>query len=459
MQESQNIEYKESWRDEYIKWICGFANAQGGVIYIGKNDEGKAVGVAHAKKLLEDIPNKARDILGIIPEVNLTSQVGKDVVEIRVEPSSFPISYKGEYHYRSGATKQQLKGNALTQFLLKKMGISWDASEVNNVELSALSEVAFQIFRDRAIQSKRMNAEDVNIPNDELLEKLNLFTDDGKLTKAGYLLFAKDTEKRVIGSYIKIGFFEGAEILYQDEVKGSLLEQAQKTVDLIFSKYLKAAISYEGVTRVETFPFAYGAIREAVYNAIVHRAYNCMNPTQIRVYADKIIISNDAALSEDWTAEKFMGKHKSVKYNPLIASVFFLAGFIESWGRGIEKMCNACTENGNLLPEFAVSSDDVTITFHANDAANSAALPLVLSESSDMVAISGDKVAISSDKNAHIILSYLEEHDVITNRIAQELLSLSPSGTRKVLARLVDKKILSAHGEKKSRFYKITEAQ
>ena len=35
MSESQNIEYKESWRDEYLKWVCGFANAQGGTIYIG----------------------------------------------------------------------------------------------------------------------------------------------------------------------------------------------------------------------------------------------------------------------------------------------------------------------------------------------------------------------------------------------------------------------------------------
>ena len=450
MSESQNTEYKESWRDEYLKWICGFANAQGGTIYIGKDDEGKSVGVAHAKNLLEEIPNKARDILGIIPEVNLLRQDDCDIIEIRVEPSSFPISYKGEYHYRSGATKQQLKGNALTQFLLKKTGVSWDASEVNNVELSALSEVAFQIFRDRAIQSKRMKAEDVNIPNAELLEKLNLFTDDGKLTKAGYLLFAKDTEKRVIGSYIKIGFFEGAEILYQDEVKGPLLEQAQKTVDLIFTKYLKAAITYEGVTRVETFPFAYGAIREAVYNAIVHRAYNCMNPTQIRVYADKIIISNDAALSEDWTAEKFMSKHKSVKYNPSIASVFFLAGFIESWGRGIEKMCNACRENGNPLPEFDVSFDDVTIIFRANASE---------SKSGDKVAISSDKVAITGDKNALLIYNYLQEHDFITSGVAQELLSLSPSGTRKVLSHLVDEKILTAYGEKKSRFYKLTEAR
>ena len=45
MAESQNIEWKESWRDEYLKWICGFANAQGGKIYIGTNDDGTVIGI------------------------------------------------------------------------------------------------------------------------------------------------------------------------------------------------------------------------------------------------------------------------------------------------------------------------------------------------------------------------------------------------------------------------------
>ncbi len=52
--ETQNIEYKESWRDDYLKWICGFANAQGGTLCIGKNDKGEVVGVEDAKRLLED---------------------------------------------------------------------------------------------------------------------------------------------------------------------------------------------------------------------------------------------------------------------------------------------------------------------------------------------------------------------------------------------------------------------
>ena len=58
MPESQNIEYKTIWKDEYLKWICGFANAQGGTIFIGKDDNGNVVGVNNAKKLLEYLPNK-----------------------------------------------------------------------------------------------------------------------------------------------------------------------------------------------------------------------------------------------------------------------------------------------------------------------------------------------------------------------------------------------------------------
>ena len=65
-QESHNIEYKSSWRDEYLKWICGFANAQGGKLYIGKDDKGKIIGVSDAKRLMEDIPNKITNVLGIV---------------------------------------------------------------------------------------------------------------------------------------------------------------------------------------------------------------------------------------------------------------------------------------------------------------------------------------------------------------------------------------------------------
>ena len=63
--ESQNIEFKETWRDEYLKWICGFANAVGGKLYIGVNDAQEIVGVADSKRLMEDLPNKIVNYLGV----------------------------------------------------------------------------------------------------------------------------------------------------------------------------------------------------------------------------------------------------------------------------------------------------------------------------------------------------------------------------------------------------------
>lgn len=82
MSESQHIEWKESWRDEYLKWICGFANADGGTLIIGRKDNGDAVGIDNARKLLETIPGKVRDLLGIVVDVNLIEESGKSLLEI-----------------------------------------------------------------------------------------------------------------------------------------------------------------------------------------------------------------------------------------------------------------------------------------------------------------------------------------------------------------------------------------
>ena len=59
--ENQDTEFKESWRDEYLKWICAFANTHGGVLYVGVDDEGTICGVKDSHKLSEDIPNKPLD--------------------------------------------------------------------------------------------------------------------------------------------------------------------------------------------------------------------------------------------------------------------------------------------------------------------------------------------------------------------------------------------------------------
>lgn len=290
--ESQNIEYKESWRDEYLKWICGFANARGGCIYIGVRDDGKIVGIPDSKKLLEDIPNKIKDTMGILADVNLLERDGLDYIEIIVNPSTYPVSYHGEYHYRSGSTKQQLRGSALTEFLVRKTGYRWDAVPVDCVAVSDLDIESFEIFRKETVRTERMTKRDVECSNEELLEKLGLIT-DGKLKRAAVLLFYRNPQRLFTGCYVKIGRFGiGSDLQYQDVVEGSLILIADRVVDLIYLKYLKAKITYENDVRVETYPFAREAVREAVYNALIHCKWEDGIPIQIRIEDKNMYISN-----------------------------------------------------------------------------------------------------------------------------------------------------------------------
>ena len=364
MAESQNIEYKESWRDEYLKWLCGFANAQGGTIYIGIDDAGNVVGVKDAKKLMEDIPNKIQSGLGIVADVNKHTKDGKDYLEIKVGASSFPISYHGEFHYRSGATKQQLTGIALTEFITKKTGVRWEDVTVDGITVDDLDAESFKIFRREALRSKRMTEVELNISNEELLSKLKLLS-NGKLKRSAVLLFYGDPSIVQVGSFVKVGKFANGTVEYHDDLVGSLISTADKIVDLIYLKYLKARITYEHDRRVETYPFARNAIREAIYNAIAHNCYMYGTPIQIRIEEEQIIISNRCILPEGWTAETLMQPHDSIPYNPDIANVFYRAGYIETWGQGIQKICDECTALGAELPKYEIIGTGLRVYFPA----------------------------------------------------------------------------------------------
>jgi len=363
--ESQNIKWKESWRDEFLKWICGFANAKGGKLYIGMNDDGEVIGVADSKKLLEDIPNKITQSLGIVADVNLLSKDGKDYIEINVPAYATSISYKGVYHYRSGSTKQVLTGPALESFLNGKRGVTWDNMPIPAFTFNDVDDSAINTFKELAAKKGRIEASLLEESKDVLLEKLHL-TSGGYLTNASMMLFAKDPEKWQLGAYVKIGYFEtDAELVYQDEVHGSLILIVDKIIELIYLKYMRAKISYIGIQRQERYFVPESALRETLLNALCHSQYNYGVPIQISVYKDKLYIANCGQLPDNWTVESLLVKHPSRPFNPNIANVFYLAGFIESWGRGIEKICEACKSDNLPIPEFTVNPSDIMVKFKA----------------------------------------------------------------------------------------------
>lgn len=363
--EDQNTEYKRSWRDEYLKWICAFANADGGTLYVGIEDDGTVVGVADAKRMLEDVPNKISSTMGLVCPVSIARRKGKDILKIVVKPSRTPISYHGEFHVRSGATKQLLTGPALTQFILDKTGVKWDGLTVDGVKTEDLDHESFELFARNAIASGRMSRDDVEVDRRELLDKLGLVR-DGKLTYAAILLFHRRPEKWVPSCYSQIGYFlNDADLKFQDEIRGSLMIQAERIMELLFLKYLIAPITYREMLRIDKYPYPKDAVRELVYNALMHQDFVNGGSVQVSVYPDKLYISNAGGLPPKWTIAKLMGKHRSEVRNDLVASVFYRAGFVERWGRGIEKVCAGLKEHGNPAPVYDVCENDVMVRLDA----------------------------------------------------------------------------------------------
>ena len=197
-----------------------------------------------------------------------------------------------------------------------------------------------------------------------MLEKLHLV--EGRyLTHAAALLFHPEPTRFFTGSYVKIGYFENnVDLRYQDEVAGTLITQVSHTIEILKAKYLKAWITYDGLQRIETWPLPMPALREAVLNAVVHKDYTRGTPIQISVYPDKLMIWNPGELPLDWTVEKLLGKHASIPFNPDIANVFFRAGMIEAWGRGIERIIEACREAGTPEPEVKYEQTGLWMIFH-----------------------------------------------------------------------------------------------
>ncbi len=348
MPESQNIEYKTNWRDEYLKWICGFANANGGKLYIGIDDYGTITGVDDFSELLVQLPNKFRDILGVYAEINLQSKEDQQYLEIIVPRYDVPISLRGKYYIRTGSTLQELKGPALNEFILKRTGKTWDDIPEQRASMSDIDESSLRLFLKDARKSGRINIEDdISIP--DLMEKLRL-SESGHLKRAAIVLFGKDPGKFYSNTAVKIGKFgeSDTDLKFHEVVEGNLIRLKEQIGGILNAKFFVHPIDFEGIQRVERDEYPVAAVREMILNALVHRIYMGAQ-TQIRMYEDHFDVWNDGGLPEGITEEDLKKVHRSKPRNPLIADVCFKGGYIDLWGRGTIKIIEACREAG--LPE------------------------------------------------------------------------------------------------------------
>lgn len=453
MAEKQNIEWKQIWKDDYLAWICGFANAQGGTLYIGKDDDGEIVGVSNARKLLEDLPNKIKDALGIIVPVDLLTETNKEYIKISVKPYPIAISYKGVYYYRSGSTNQKLTGLELESFLLRKQGATWDNLPLPSFTISDVDDGVVKRFKKWAAKKGRIDESALDEPKEVLMKKLHLMNNE-YLTNAAMLLFSNDPEEWQLGAFTKIGFFESdSDLRYQDEIHGSLLDQIDRIIETVHLKYMKAKITYEGIQRIERYFVPDSALREALLNALCHKDYARGIPIQVSIYDDRLYIANCGRLPENWSAQKLMEKHSSEPFNPNIAHVYYLAGFIESWGRGIEKICESCREDGLPLPEYDITGNSVMIKFTAPE-------DRIVRGPSPSGTVNGTvNGTVTLTANENQVLELLSEDPAYTYHDIAEKLNIGRKAVFGRIKKLKEKGIVERIGSDKTGYWKINSKQ
>jgi len=210
----------------------------------------------------------------------------------------------------------------------------------------------------------------------------------------------------------------------------------EAVITLLKQRYIISTISYEGIQRIEKPEYPDAAIREAILNAIVHKDYTD-STIQMSIYDDKIILWNPGKLSEDLTIEKLKSKHPSRARNKNIAEVFFKAGYIESWGRGIEKMIDALKSDGLPEPIFEENSGGFQVTF--------------LKESYSKEYLN----QIGLNERQIKAVEYLRDTPEITNAKYQEINNIGKSISAVELQELIDKGIVNKIGKGKLTKYSL----
>ena len=192
--------------------------------------------------------------------------------------------------------------------------------------------------------------------------------------------------------------------------------------------------------------------REILLNSINHKQYEENNPIQISIYDDKMYVWNDGKFPDEIAKQDLFKKHYSKPYNPLIAQTFFKAGFIESWGRGFEKIRKECEEYGSPLPEVEIKNSGVMVKCVPSK---------VYMELLDKMKGKNDPVndpvnaPVNLDEIERKILEIIKDNASITRKELSRLLDLSEATIKRKLSNLKQHNVIERLGSDKKGSWRI----
>ena len=349
--ENTTVEFKEEINESIFKTISAFANKDGGIILIGISDKKEIKGLEYNNSMLGNLTNKIINLLGIHPQIDSIKINKKDILQIKINKSTLPVSYKGKYYTRVGNTTREMQGEELRSFFVK--GTNWDGL-TGNYNLDEIDPETVRKFIRMASRNGRLKTADENEDIKSILKKLKLIINE-KLTNAAIMLFGKNPQKYFINALVRVGRFKDEITIIGDRrIEGNLFKQIEEAEEAIKNFInVRYEITGEQLTRKNIWDYPLEAIREALLNSVIHRNYFKYNvQTQIKIFNDWIWFFNIGGLPEGITLEQLKTTHPSVARNPLIVHIFYLAGLIEEYGSGIGRIMDSLKEANLPEPEF-----------------------------------------------------------------------------------------------------------
>lgn len=223
---------------------------------------------------------------------------------------------------------------------------------------------AMDHFRRKASEAGMLDGRLIRIPVYELLMELGLIV-DGDVTRAGILLFHPRPEDVIAGSFTELNSLLHSDVLFREVTGGPLVRRFDRIMDALWAKYLSKLITYDGWTRIENDPFPRESMEECIINALVHNDYSSSDPVRIRVWPERMVVSDSGGVPDGWTEKDLFSIHPSVPANPRIAEVFHLMGYAGNRGSGIERIFGGYERHPGRDVTIRADRDSFQVTMDA----------------------------------------------------------------------------------------------
>ncbi len=412
--ESETVELKQIVVDDIKKEALAFLNTNGGVIYIGVADDGKAVGIADPESTILQINNMLRDSIKPDPTMFVHSSEEmadeKRIIAVSVQRGTerpYYLAGKGlrpeGVYIRHGSASVPAAETVIRRMIKETDGESYEDLRSMNQALS------FETAQD---EFRRQN---IDMAASQMMT-LGLMMRDRIYTNLGALLSDQCVHS------IKIAVFQDdAMRVFKDrrEFDGSLLKQLHEAYAFI-DLHNPVRATFDGLRRTDTRDFPVEAVREALLNALVHREYAMNGSILIKMSPDRVEFISIGGLVHGIELADIMSGY-SICRNQKLAAVFYRLRLIEAYGTGMQRITEAYAGSEHK-PQIDVTPNVFKVV-----------LPNINAEPGE-----------SADGNAGLtqeekVLRYAQKNGSINRKQAEHLLGVSQTAAGTVIRKLVER--------------------